>query len=116
VTQPFIRPPYSEERSRGRTTMPRQLVVARVIAAGIGVIIVGGVIYRFMPHKTEAPVQPAPPSMEKKQAQQEKQSQEDKQAQRWVCSHTTRRSVTIMTEASGALQAYMDQCDEWKLK
>jgi len=54
-------------------------------------------------------------ALEKKQAE-EKQAQEVRQAQRWVCSHTTQRTVTIMTGVSGAIQGYLDQCDEWKLK
>jgi len=80
-----------------------QLAVAWVIAAVIAVGAVGVVTFRFMPHKTEAlPPIPAPV--------------EDRQDQRWICSHTTRQTVTILTGASGAFQAQMDQCDEWKLK
>jgi hypothetical protein len=89
--------------------MSRQLAVAWVIAAVIAVIAVVAVMFRFMPHKTEA-LPPVPLPAE------DKRPQEDKQAQRWVCSHTTRQTVTILTGASGAFQAYMDQCDEWKLK
>src|SRR5437868_7442546 len=86
-----------------------QLAVAWVIAAVIAIIAVVAVTYQFIPHKTEA-LRPVPLPVENKQ------TQEDKQAQRWVCSHTTRQTVTILTGASGAFQAYMDQCDEWKLK
>jgi len=90
-----------------------QLVVAWVIAAVIAVGAVGVVTFRFMPlpHKTEA-APPVPLPVEKKPPV----SAEDKQVQRWVCSHTTRQTVTILTGASGAFQAQMDQCDEWKLK
>jgi hypothetical protein len=66
------------------------------------------------PHKTEPPP-PIPAPVENKQAPNPV-PEEDKQAQRWVCSHTTGQSVTIQTPPSGAFQAYMDQCDEWKLK
>ncbi len=86
-----------------------QLAVAWVIAAVIAVGAVGVVMLRFTPHKTEA----LPPKTE---ALPPAVPVEDKQAQRWVCSHTTRQTVTILTGASGAFQAYMDQCDEWKLK
>jgi len=91
-----------------------QLAVAWVIAAVIAVGAVGVVTFQFLPHKTEAlppvplPVQGKKPSIPV--------PAEDKQAQRWVCSHTTRQTVTILTGASGAFQAQMDQCDEWKLK
>jgi hypothetical protein len=91
-----------------------QLAVAWVIAAVIAVGAVGVVMLRFTPHKTEA-LPPIPVPVEDKQAPKPV-SIEDKQAQRWVCSHTTRQTVTILTGASGAFQAYMDQCDEWKLK
>ena len=91
-----------------------QLVVAWVIAAVIAVGAVGVVTFRFMPHKTEA-LSPVPlPVADKKPPIPV--SAEDKQAQRWVCSHTTRQIVTILMGASGAFQAQMDQCDEWKLK
>ena len=86
-----------------------QLAVAWLIAAVIGVIALAAVTYQFIPHKTEAPL-PVPPVV------QEKQTLEDKQAQRWVCSHSTRQTVTILTGVSGAFQGYIDQCDEWKLK
>lgn len=86
-----------------------QLVLAWAIAAVIGVTAVVAVTYQFLPHKIETP-SPVPSPV------QEKQTLEDKQAQRWVCSHTTRQTVTILTGVSGAFQAYMDQCDEWKLK
>src|SRR5215831_1805011 len=97
--------------------MSRQLIVAWMITAAIGITAVVTVMFQFIPHKTEAP----PPAKEKqaredKLAQGDKQAQEDKLAQRWVCSHTTRQTVTILTGTSGAFQAYMDQCDEWKLK
>ena len=91
-----------------------QLAVAWVIAAVIAVGALGVVTFRFMPHKTEA-LAPVPLPAEDKQAPIPVPV-EDKQAQRWVCSHTTRQTVTILTGASGAFQAYMDQCDEWKLK
>ena len=81
-------------------------IITAVIAAGAG----GLVMSQFTPPKTEA----LPPKIE---APPPKPAPvEDKQAQRWVCSHTTRQTVTILTGASGAFQAYMDQCDEWKLK
>jgi len=91
--------------------MSRQLVVAWMIAAAIG-ITAAVVMFQYIPHKTETPLPAAPPAKEKP----DKQAQEDKQAQRWVCSHTARQTVTILTGVSGALQGYMDQCDEWKLK
>jgi len=67
-----------------------------------------------MPHKTEA-LPPVPLPVEDKKPPIPVPA-EDKQAQRWVCSHTTRQTVTILTGASGAFQAQIDQCDEWKLK
>jgi hypothetical protein len=91
-----------------------QLAVAWLIAAVIAVGAVGVVTFRFMPHKSEA-LPPLPLPVENKQTPI-LVPVEDKQAQRWVCSHTTRQTVTIMPGASGAFQAYMDQCDEWKLK
>jgi hypothetical protein len=94
-----------------------QLAVAWIITAVIAAAAVGLVMSRFMPQKTEAP----PPKTEALPPKTEAPPPipvpvEDKQAQRWVCSHTTRQTVTILTGASGAFQAYMDQCDEWKLK
>lgn len=89
--------------------MQLQLVVAWAIAAVIGITALVAVTYQFLPYKTETPSPPSP-------TVQEKQTLEDKRAQRWVCSHTTRQTVTILTDVSGAFQAYMDQCDEWKLK
>jgi hypothetical protein len=80
-----------------------QLAVAWGAVAVITVTAVVAGVFRFMPHKTEAPPPIPTPA-------------EDKQALRWVCSHTTRQTVTILTGVSGAFQAYMDQCDEWKLK
>ena len=91
-----------------------QLAVAWVIAAAIGAGAVGVVTFRFMPDKTAAPP-PVPLPIEDKKPPIPIPA-EDKQAQRWVCSHTTRQTVTILTGASGAFQAQMDQCDEWKLK
>ena len=91
-----------------------QLAVAWVIATVIAVGAVGVVTFRFMPHKTEA-LPPIPAPVEDKKAPIPVPV-EDKQAQRWVCSHTTRQTVTILTAPSGAFQAYMDQCDEWKPK
>jgi hypothetical protein len=94
-----------------------QLAVAWAIAAIVGMGAVGLVTFRFMPHKTEA----FPPKTEPLLPKTETLPPipvpaEDKQAQRWVCSHTTRQTVTILTGVSGAFQAQMDQCDEWKLK
>ncbi len=89
-----------------------QLAVAWMIAAVIAVGAVGVVTFRFMPHKTED----LPPVPVKDKKPPISVSAEDKQAQRWVCSHTTRQTVTILTGASGAFQTQMDQCDEWKLK
>ena len=88
-------------------------IITVVIAAGA----VGLVTSQFIPQKTAAPP-PKPEALPPKiEAPPPKPAPvEDKQAQRWVCSHTTRQTVTIMTGASGAFQAYMDQCDEWKLK
>jgi hypothetical protein len=91
-----------------------QLAVAWAIAAVIAVGAVGVVTFRFMPHKTEA-LPPVPLPVEDKKPPIPVPA-EDKQAQRWVCSHTTRQTVTILTGASGAFQAQIDQCDEWKLK
>jgi hypothetical protein len=70
-------------------------------------------MFLFTPQKIEAPPPIAAP-VENKQAPNP--IPVDQQAQRWVCSHTTRQTVTILTGASGAFQAQMDQCDEWKLK
>jgi hypothetical protein len=93
-----------------------QLAVAWVIAAVIAAGVVGVLMLRFAPQKTEAPP-PAPLAVPVEDKPAPKPPPvEDKQAQRWVCSHTTRQTVTILTGASGAFQAYMDQCDEWKLK
>jgi hypothetical protein len=91
-----------------------QLAVAWVIAAVIGLGAVGVVTFRFMPHKTEALPPVAVPAEDKKPPIPV--PAEDKLAQRWVCSHTTLQTVTILMGASGAFQAQMDQCDEWKLK
>jgi hypothetical protein len=91
-----------------------QLAVAWVIAAVIAVGAVGVVTFRFMPRKTDA-LLPVPLPVEDKKSPIPAPA-EDKQAQRWVCSHTTRQTVTILTGVSGAFQAQMDQCDEWKLK
>ncbi len=91
-----------------------QLAVAWAIAAVIAVGAVGVVTFRFMPDKTEA-LPPVPLPVEDKKPPIPVPA-EDKQAQRWVCSHTTRQTVTILTGASGAFQAQIDQCDEWKLK
>ena len=85
-------------------------VITAVIAGGSA----GVVMLLLTPHKTEPPP-PIPAPVENKQAPNPV-PEEDKQAQRWVCSHTTRQTVTILTAPSGAFQAYMDQCDEWKLK
>ena len=94
-----------------------QSAVAWIITAVIAAGAVGLVMSQFMPQKTEAPppkTEALPPKIE---APPPKPAPvEDKQAQRWVCSHTTRQTVTILTGASGAFQAYMDQCDEWKQK
>ena len=84
-------------------------VITAVIAGGSA----GGVMLLLTP-KTEAPP-PISAPVENKQAPNPVPV-EDNQAQRWVCSHTTRQTVTILTAPSGAFQAYMDQCDEWKLK
>jgi len=92
-----------------------QLAVAWVIASVIALGVGGVLMLRFTPHKTEAPPPPIPVPVESKPAPKPV-PEEDKQAQRWICSHTTRQTVTILTGASGAFQAYMDQCDEWKLK
>ena len=86
-------------------------VIAAVIAAGVG----GVLVLRFMPHKKAEAPPPIPAPVEEKQPPKPPPV-EDKQAQRWICSHTTRQTVTILTGASGAFQAQMDQCDEWKLK
>jgi hypothetical protein len=91
-----------------------QLAVAWLIAAVIAVGAVGVVTFRFMPHKSEA-LPPVPLPVENKPTPIPAPV-EDRQAQRWICSHTTRQTVTTLTGASGAFQAYMDQCDEWKLK
>ena len=91
-----------------------QLAVAWVIAAVIAAGAVGVVAFRFMPLKTEV-LPPVPLPVEDKKPPIPVPP-EDKQAQRWVCSHTARQTVTILTGASGAFQAQMDQCDEWKLK
>ena len=95
--------------------MQRQLEIAWMIAAAIGITAVAVVGFQYLPHKTEVS-QPAEPPAKEKQPQEEKRAQENKQAQRWVCSHTTRQTVLILTEVSGAFRASMDQCDEWKLK
>ena len=114
--------------------MSRQTVVAWLITAAIGLGAGFTVMSQYISFKTEKPSPTAPPAKEKgdkqseenkyaqekkraeeKQAE-EKQAQEAKQAQRWVCSHTTQRTVTILTGVSGAIQGYLDQCDEWKLK
>ena len=87
-----------------------QLAVAWVIAAVIAVGAVGVVTFLFMPHKTEA-LPPVTLPVEDKKPPIPVPAEE-----RWVCSHTTRQTVTILTGASGAFQAQMDQCDEWKLK
>jgi hypothetical protein len=96
-----------------------------MITAAIGIGAVATVMFQYIPLKTETPSPAAPPAKEKPpdkqtqeitQAQENKQAQENRQAQRWVCSHTTRQTVTILTGVSGAFQGYMDQCDEWKLK
>ena len=90
--------------------MSRQSVVAWMIAAAIGITAVAAVTFQHIPSiKLGRPSPAAPPA-------KEKQAQEDKRAQRWVCSHTTRQTVTILTGTSGGFQASMDQCDEWKLK
>ena len=69
-------------------------IVAAVIAAGA----VGLVMWQFMPLKTQAPppkTEALPPKIE---APPPKPAPvEDKQALRWVCSHTTGKTVTIMT-------------------
>ena len=110
--------------------MSRQLVVAWLITAAIGITAGFTVMSQYISYKTETASPAAPPAKEKpdkqaqenkqapeaRQAQEAKQAQEDKQAQRWVCSHTTRQTVTILTGVSGAFQGYVDQCDEWKLK
>jgi len=94
-----------------------QSAVAWGIATIIGIGAVGIVTFRFIPHKTEAPPPKTEPLPTKTEALPPMPAPaEDKQAQRWVCSHTSRQTVTILTGASGAFQAYMDQCDEWKLK
>jgi hypothetical protein len=88
-----------------------QLAVAWVIAAVIGLGAVGVVTFRFMPRtlpQVPLPIEDKKPPIAA--------PAEDKQAQRWVCSHTTRQTITILTGVSGAFQAQMDQCDEWKLK
>ena len=87
-----------------------QSAVAWIISAVIGAGAGGLVMSQFMPQKTEA----LPPKIES--SPPKPAPVEDKQALRWVCSHSTGKTVTIMTGASGAFQAYMDQCDEWKLK
>ena len=94
-----------------------QSAFAWIVSAVIGAGAAGLVMSQFMPQKTKAP----PPKTEaltpKTEAPPPKPAPvEDKQALRWVCSHSTGKTVTIMTGASGAFQAYMDQCDEWKLK
>jgi uncharacterized protein HemX len=115
--------------------MSRQTVVAWLITTAIGLGAGITVVSQYVSFKTETPSPTAPPAKgkpetqaeENKQAQEkkraeekkqaeEKRAQEDRQAQRWVCSHTTRQTVTIMTGVSGAIQGYLDQCDEWKLK
>ena len=101
-----------------------QSAVAWIISAVIGAGAGGLVMSQFMPPKTEAPppkTEAPPPKTEalppKIEAPPPKPAPvEDKQALRWVCSHSTGKTVSIMTGASGAFQAYMDQCDEWKLK
>ena len=94
-----------------------QSAVAWIITAVIAAGAVGLVVSPFIPQKTAAPppkTEALPPKIE---APPPKPAPvEDKQAQRWVCSHSARQTVTILTGASGAFQAYMDQCDEWKLK
>jgi hypothetical protein len=95
-----------------------------MITAAIGITAGFTVMSQYISHKTETASPAAPPPKEKpdkqaqegKQTQETKQTQEDRQAQRWVCSHTTRQTVTILTGVSGAFQGYVDQCDEWKLK
>jgi len=115
--------------------MSRQTVVAWLITVAIGLGAGFTVMSQYISFKTERPSPTAPPAKEKpdKQAEENKQAQEKKQAeekrqveekkaqearqaQRWVCSHTTQQTVTIMTGVSGAIQGYLDQCDEWKLK
>ena len=94
-----------------------QSAVAWIIGAVIGAGAGGLVMSQFMPPKTEAPppkTEALPPKIEL--SPPKPAPVEDKQALRWVCSHSTGKTVTIMTGASGAFQAYMDQCDEWKLK
>jgi hypothetical protein len=91
-----------------------QLAVAWVVAGVIAAGAVGVITFQFLPDKTEM-LPPVPPPVEDKKPPIPVPA-EDKQAQRWVCSHTTRQTVTILTGASGAFQAQMDQCDEWKLK
>jgi hypothetical protein len=98
-----------------------QSAVAWIVAAVIGAGVVGLVVSQFMPPKTESKTEAPPPKTEalppKIEAPTPKPAPvEDKQALRWVCSHSTGKTVTIMTGASGAFQAYMEQCDEWKLK
>ena len=88
------------------------VITALIAGAAAGVVML--LLMLLTPHKTEAP-QPIPAPVENKQAPNPVPV-EDNQAQRWVCSHSTRQTVTILTGASGAFQAYMDQCDEWKLK
>jgi hypothetical protein len=78
---------------------------------------VGLVMSQYMPQKTQAPPPKTGVALPKTEAPPLiPVPVEDKLAQRWVCSHKTQQTVTIMTGASGAFQAYMDQCDEWKLK
>jgi hypothetical protein len=109
--------------------MSRQTVIAWLITTAIGLGAGITVVSQYVSFKTETPSPTAPPAKgkpetqaeENKQAQEkkraeEKRAQEDRQAQRWVCSHATRQTVTIMTGVSGAIQGYLDQCDEWKLK
>ena len=111
--------------------MSRQTVVAWLITAAIGLGAGFTVMSQYISFKAEKPSptkeKPDKPAEENKQAQEKKQAeekrqveekkaQEARQAQRWVCSNTTQQTVTIMTGVSGAIQGYLDQCDEWKLK
>ena len=109
--------------------MSRQTVIAWLITAAIGLGAGFTVMSQYISFKTEKPSPTAPPAKEKadkqseenkyaqeKKRAEEKQAEEAKQAQRWVCAHATRQTVTIMTGVSGAIQGYLDQCDEWKLK